>query len=180
MIPPATILDVPFAATSPLPPKTRFEKIFVGGDNLGDGYRCVAPHLTQRPGGRVVVFGGIGSVPLYAAMFARALGASTVDYIDPDPLRRTIAERVGATAMVELPVDRRAFYDIAVDATLYDPAGLTNAFSSIRTDGTVVGATIYLKPPTIPVSRHVSAQRAFLYRTRPRPLVCARRHRHGR
>ena len=34
MIPPASIPDVPLAATSPLPPRVRFEKILVGGDNL--------------------------------------------------------------------------------------------------------------------------------------------------
>jgi alcohol dehydrogenase len=124
--------------------------VAAAGDNLGDGYRCVEPHLEQRPGGRVVIFGGIGSVPLYAAMFAVSLGAHTVDYIDDNAQRREIASSVGANAMGELAVDRRAHYDIAIDGTLFDPNELATAFGAVRTEGIVVGATIYLKPPTIP------------------------------
>jgi threonine dehydrogenase-like Zn-dependent dehydrogenase len=124
--------------------------VAAAGDNLGDGYRCVAPHLSQMPGARVVIFGGIGSVPLYAAMFAVALGAHTVDYVDNNAARRDIAGRVGANAMATLFADRTSHYDIAVDGTLFDPSGLSTAFGSVRTEGIVVGATIYLKPPTIP------------------------------
>jgi alcohol dehydrogenase len=122
--------------------------VAAAGDNLADGYRCVAPYLAARPEGDVLVLGGIGSVPLYAAMFAVALGARRVDYVDADARHRTIAERLGAETGTAVSTDRR--YDLAVDGTLLDPTGLTTAGRALRPDGNLVGATIYLEPPTVP------------------------------
>jgi threonine dehydrogenase-like Zn-dependent dehydrogenase len=65
------------------------------------------------------VLGGIGSVPLYAVMFAMALGAERVDYVDRDAARCEVAARYGARAMTG--VDPSARYDIAVDGTRFDP-----------------------------------------------------------
>jgi threonine dehydrogenase-like Zn-dependent dehydrogenase len=148
----ADLVRVPYAnfMLQHIPDHVSSAAVAAAGDNLGDGYRCIEPYLVQRPGGRVVIFGGIGSVPLYAAMFAVSLGAHTVDYIDENAQRREIAASVGANAMGTLPADRRAHYDVAIDGTLFDPNGLATAFGSVRTEGIVVGATIYLKPPTIP------------------------------
>ena len=63
------------------------------GDCLCDGWRAVAPHLMTSPGARVLILGGIGSIPLYAVDVAQALGAARVDYLDSDRTRLDIAER---------------------------------------------------------------------------------------
>lgn len=144
------LVRVPYADRMllPVPPGVDPVTVAAAGDNLGDGYRSVAPYLAARAGGDVLVLGGIGSVPLYAAMFAVALGAGRVDYVDRDPHRREIAEQLGAESNEVVPADRR--YDVAVDGTLLDPDGLTTAGRALRPDGHLVGATIYLDAPTIP------------------------------
>ncbi|MCQ8186403.1 zinc-dependent alcohol dehydrogenase [Parvularcula maris] len=70
-------------------------------DNISDGYRAVAPFLKERPGGTVLVTGMVppGSIALYAAGFAVALGSERVVYADSDPGRLEIAEALGAEAM---------------------------------------------------------------------------------
>jgi threonine dehydrogenase-like Zn-dependent dehydrogenase len=144
------LVRVPFAdhMLLPVPAGVVPATVAAAGDNLGDGYRCVAPHLERRPGARVLVLGGIGSVPLYAVMFATALGAERVDYVDGDATRRDVAARYGARAMTG--VDPSARYDIAVDGTRFDPDGLRTACRALRPDGTVVGATMYLEDPVLP------------------------------
>ena len=66
-------------------------------DNVADGWRAVGPPLAEYPGARVLVLGGIGSVPLYAVACALAAGASRVDYVDADPGRAAVAAALGAT-----------------------------------------------------------------------------------
>src|SRR5215208_2583883 len=53
-------------------------------DNVTDAWRTVGPHLDERPGAAVLVVGGAGSIGVYAAGIAVALGAATVDYLDQD------------------------------------------------------------------------------------------------
>lgn len=144
------LVRVPFAEHMllPVPAGVEATTVAAAGDNLGDGYRSVAPHLVERPEADVLVLGGIGSVPLYAAMFAVALGAQRVDYVDEDPHRRELAEQLGAR--VSDTVESGRTYDVAVDGTLLDPTGLTTAGQALRPDGVLVGATMYLEPPTIP------------------------------
>lgn len=148
----ADLVRVPYADAMlvPVPAGVAPEAVAAAGDNLADGYRCVAPHLGRVPGAAVLVLGGIGSVPLYAAMFASALGAGVVDYVDIDSARRRTAEAVGATAHEGVPPGCEGSYDVVVDGTLFDPAGLTTATRALRRDGVIVGATIYLTDPTIP------------------------------
>ena len=64
-------------------------------DNWPLAYRMVSPHLTARPGARVLILTR-GSIGLCACDIARALGASDVLYVDPDPESRRIAESYGA------------------------------------------------------------------------------------
>ena len=86
----ADLVRVPFADAMLVPVPTGVSPIALAaaGDNLADGYRCVADHLERVPGGTVPVLGGIGSVPRYAAMF---LGAARADFVDADSDRRRIA-----------------------------------------------------------------------------------------
>jgi threonine dehydrogenase-like Zn-dependent dehydrogenase len=70
-------------------------------DNISDGWRAVAPHLRDRPGGTVLItaMAPPGSIGLYAAGIAVASGAERVVYADYDPGRLAIAERMGAEAL---------------------------------------------------------------------------------
>jgi len=146
------VVRVPFAdgMLVPVPHGVPLESLACASDNLGDGWRAVAPELARRPGADVLVLGGIGSVPLYAVAVARACGAGRLDYLDSDRTRLAIAERLGARAL-EAPIPERAGeYDLVVDGTLLDPKGLPCALRSLRPDGLCVGVTIYLADPHVP------------------------------
>lgn len=87
------------------------------GDNVGDGYRTVAPHLEKDATQPVLIVGGV-AVGLYAAGIARALGSPRVDYMDTNPANLALAERAGANpidAGLDAPV--RDHYPITVDAS---------------------------------------------------------------
>lgn len=97
-------------------------------DNISDGWRAVGPHLAARPGGSVLVAGkaGPGSIGLYAAGIAVALGARRVCYADNDATRLQIAKHLGTEPLAirdgELAeMDER--FDVTVDAS-GDPAYL--------------------------------------------------------
>jgi alcohol dehydrogenase len=126
------------------------ESLACASDNLGDGWRAVAPELARRPGAEVLVLGGIGSVPLYAVAIARASGAGRIDYLDDDPTRLRVAEELGARPLEGPIPDRVGEYDLVVDGTLLDPRGLPCALRSLRPNGLCVGVTIYLQDPHIP------------------------------
>ena len=70
-------------------------------DNISDGWRAVGPALRERPGGTVLVAGMVppGSIGLYAAGIAVALGSERVVYADHDLHRLGIAERMGAESV---------------------------------------------------------------------------------
>jgi alcohol dehydrogenase len=133
-----------------VPAGVPLEACACASDNLCDGWRAVVPELARRPGADVLVLGGIGSVPLYAVAFARASGAGRLDYLDVDPTRLAVAERLGARPL-DGPLPARAGeYDLVVDGTLLDPAGLSCALRSLRPNGLCVGVTIYVQDPHIP------------------------------
>lgn len=120
-------------------------------DNLTDAYRSVAPCLRERPGAPVLVVGGAmsGSIGVYAAGQAVALGSEDVLYVDPDPARRAIAESFGARTLDHVPdrVDRR--YPITVDASARTD-GLALALNSLDRDGVCTSTAIYFDPATVP------------------------------
>jgi threonine dehydrogenase-like Zn-dependent dehydrogenase len=89
-------------------------------DNITDGWRAVGPGLRDRPGGSVLVVGGgaPGSIGLYAAGIACALGASRVVFASASEDHRRRAEQMGATS-VDLGVTKVSDldrFDITVDA----------------------------------------------------------------
>jgi alcohol dehydrogenase len=117
------------------------------GDNVTDGYRAVARGLGRLPGANVLILcGGLkGSVPLYAALVALALGAGRVDFHDADPRRLAIAERLGATPHRTEPWPRRlGAYPITVDAT-QQPDGLACALRSTEAGGTCTSTSMYFE-----------------------------------
>jgi threonine dehydrogenase-like Zn-dependent dehydrogenase len=140
------LVTVPFADAMlvPLPAGVDPAAAASASDNIPDGWRAVAPHLARRPGAPVLVLGGAGggSVGLYAAAIAVALGSERVDYVDEDPDRLGIAERVGAHALPGPVGKRYGPYPITVNHSV-DPAGLTTALRSTEPGGTCTSTTIY-------------------------------------
>jgi threonine dehydrogenase-like Zn-dependent dehydrogenase len=110
-------------------------------DNVADGWRAVGPPLAENPGARVLVLGGIGSVPLYAVACAVAAGAARVDYVDANPDRVKVAAALGAHASLR-PSDTRDTYPITVDGS-NDPRGLRRAIQSLEPEGICTSVSIY-------------------------------------
>ena len=119
------------------------------GDNIPDGYRAVAPGLAAHPGAPVLVLGGAGagSVGLYAAGIAVALGSSRVDYVDTDDARLAAAERLGARPLERVPDDSVRAYPIVVHHT-GDRAHLAVALRAVEPGGACVSTGIIFEPET--------------------------------
>lgn len=103
----ADLVRVPFADAMlvAVPSAVSPAALVSASDNLVDGWRCVGPYARELAvldpaDRRLLVLGGL-SIGLYAVAAAGGLGVS-VDYVDTDPGRLTIAEQLGAR-----PVDWR-------------------------------------------------------------------------
>jgi alcohol dehydrogenase len=118
-------------------------------DNLPDAYRTVAPGLEAWPRGDVlVVAGGAPSIGLYSVLFARALGADTVTYLDLDPARLALAEGFGAKPVEATAYPRKAgSFPVTVDASA-QPEGLACSLRSTEPGGTCTSVGIYFAPET--------------------------------
>ena len=149
----ADLVHVPYADAMlvPLPDGLAPELAAGASDNITDGYRAVGRPLAERPGAPVLVAGGAssGSIGLYAAAQAVALGSERVLYVDADPGRRAIAESYGAETLDHIPdrVDTR--FPVTVDASA-DPRGLELALGSLGRDGICTSTSIYFDPDTQP------------------------------
>jgi alcohol dehydrogenase len=145
------LVEVPFAEHMLVPVPNGLEPAAVASasDNLSDGWRAVGPALAEFPGGDVLVVGGAGagSIGLYAAGLAVALGSGSVLYVDGDASRRETASRLGAQTLAEKP-KRVGPYPITVDASA-DPEGLKLALRSTSPDGVCTSTAIYFgdQPP---------------------------------
>lgn len=137
----AELVRVPWADVMLLPLPEGIDPSVAAGipDNVSDGYRCVAGPLAERPGGAVLVVGGLApSVGLYAVMSAVALGSEQVVYVDDDAGRLDSAASLGAEVVDaggrwgDLRLDRR--FPIAVDASVLDP-GRNLALRSVEACG---------------------------------------------
>ena len=116
-------------------------------DNIPDGWRTVAPQLEAEPGAPVLICGGAGSIPLYAAAIAVALGAERVDWAGGSSDDRELAERLGANLVDERFPERLGPYPITVDASgSHD--GLACALRSTEPDGICTSIGIYFEPET--------------------------------
>jgi threonine dehydrogenase-like Zn-dependent dehydrogenase len=117
-------------------------------DNVVDGYRTVAGPLAACPGADVSIIGGAGgSIGLYAAAAALALGASGVRYHDDDPERCSAAEALGARAeLIDGPLPRR--FERAMVTVAYNPSieGLNAAIRSTDDFGYLTVAAIHFAP----------------------------------
>ena len=102
-------------------------------DNVADGYRTVAPYV--RPGDEVLVIGS-ASVGLYAVATAKALGIP-VTYVDDDPVRLAVAQRLGATIIESAPGGQSYGSFPVVAAAVSTPTGLMSALASVEPGGVV-------------------------------------------
>jgi threonine dehydrogenase-like Zn-dependent dehydrogenase len=148
------VVCVPYAEQMLVPVPAGLDPAAVASasDNIGDAWRAVAPALSDEPGGSVLVVGGAaaGSIGLYAAALAVALGAESVLYVDTDPGRRETATAVGAHTLGEMP-KRLGPFPITVDASA-DHDGLGLALRSTAPDGVCTSTAIYFgEQPALPL-----------------------------
>jgi threonine dehydrogenase-like Zn-dependent dehydrogenase len=95
------------------------EAVASASDNIADGWRTVAGPLRARPGAPVLVVGGRAkSVALYAVSSAVALGSEKVDYLDTNPERLAIAQRLGAN-----PIKLDGNFKKLSDSTQFNKGG---------------------------------------------------------
>ncbi len=143
------VVCVPFAEHMlvPLPDGLAPAAVASASDNISDAWRAVAPALAAEPGAAVLVVGGAGpgSIGLYAAAIAVALGSESVLYVDADETRRATAQALGAQTLAETP-RRVGPYPITVDASA-DSDGLALALRSTSPDGVCTSTAIYFEPP---------------------------------
>jgi threonine dehydrogenase-like Zn-dependent dehydrogenase len=148
------LVAVPYANAMlvPVPEGLAPASVASASDNIADAWRAVGPPLEREPGGSVLVVGGAGagSIGLYAAGLARALGSEWVMYVDAHEGRRAVAESMGAQTMAEMP-KRLGPFPITVDACA-DPEGLALALRSTAPDGVCTSCAIYFaEQPVMPL-----------------------------
>jgi threonine dehydrogenase-like Zn-dependent dehydrogenase len=150
----ADLVCVPYASHMlvPLPDGLQPSQVASASDNLADGWRTVAPQLEREPGAPVLIVGGAGpgSIGLYAAAIAKAMGSDSVMYVDADAGRRATAEALGCETTAETP-HRLGSFPITVDASA-DPDGLALALRSTAPDGICTSCAIYFgDQPVLPL-----------------------------
>ena len=107
---------VPYAEHMLVPLPAGLDPLAVASasDNIADAWRTVGPPLEREPGAAVLVMGGAGagSIGLYAAAIAVALGSERVVYVDarrgPARDRRGLRRRGRRTARASGPGDSRS------------------------------------------------------------------------
>ena len=145
---------VPYADHMLVPVPAGLDPLAVASasDNIADAWRTVGPPLERDPGADVLVMGGAGagSIGLYAAAFAVALGAGRVVYVDDDAGRRAVAEGIGAEVQ-DRTGERPGRFPITVDSS-NDPEQLMIAVRSTEPDGICTSTSMYFgEQPAMPL-----------------------------
>lgn len=151
----ADLVPVPHADAMLVPVPPTVDPVAIGSisDNLPDGWRTVGPHLATDPHAEVLVVGGDGgpgSIGLYAAGVAVALGAGRVVYHDTDAGRLAIAAALGAECLDGPPVRKAGAFPITVNASGTED-GLRCALNSTAFDGVCTNTSLYLDDPALPL-----------------------------
>jgi threonine dehydrogenase-like Zn-dependent dehydrogenase len=152
----ADLVLVPYADAMliPLPGGVDPVSIASMSDNIPDGWRTVGPYRSHLsgldPDERRVLVAGKLSIGLYAAAFASAIGAR-VDYVDTDPGRLAVAEKLGATVH-DRPKPDRSWepYPITVNTTA-DPEVLSATLRATWPDGVCTDTGLYIQPVELPL-----------------------------
>ncbi len=113
----ADFVAVPFAdhMCVVLPANVKSVAAVSAGDNLADAHRMIAPHLVKAPES-VLIAGGLASIPLYALLFAKALGINEVSFASAERAALDHAEQLGANCLeLEKPDRRLGRFDLVVD-----------------------------------------------------------------
>jgi threonine dehydrogenase-like Zn-dependent dehydrogenase len=150
------LIRVPYADAmlQPIPTALDPSALASVSDNALDGYRAVAPHLAARPGSEVLIVAhGLPSIPLYAALAARALGAGRVDLASDDAATLAHAARLGATPIETDLAKPARTYPIVVDAGL-TPSGIKYAIRATEPEGVCQSVSFYAgAAPPLPLGR---------------------------
>jgi len=143
------LVRVPFAGHMLLkiPPGVPAESVASLSDNIADAWRTVGPQLEGEPGASVLIVLADGSVPLYAAAIAAALGAGRVDFVGGGRRQQEVAARLGAHVIEGEVPKRLGGYPVTVDAS-NSHAGLACALRSAAPDGACTSMGIYFEPAT--------------------------------
>jgi alcohol dehydrogenase len=141
------LLAVPYADAMlvTLPPGVDPAAVASMADNIPDAYRHLAPHLPRLlgadPEAEVLIVGSVtrrsalgGSVPLYAALIARALGAAAVTLADRRPAVLAHAARLGLDVIAPRDLRRRRPAPLVADLSAH-PAGHRLALACTAPDG---------------------------------------------
>ncbi|MFB6843362.1 zinc-binding dehydrogenase [Streptomyces sp. NPDC056373] len=144
------LVHVPYADAMLVPLPVGLDPVAMASasDNWSLSWRLVAPHLKAHPGARVLVVAR-GSIGLYVCDIARALGASDILYVDPDPEHRKLADSFGARTAETIEPIRHGF-DLAVEATGRVDQ-LTLAVKSLAPEGICESAGNHFRPGELPL-----------------------------
>lgn len=140
---------VPFADAMlvPVPEGVDPAAIASLSDNIPDAWRAVGPQLAASPGAEVLVCAGAGSIAVYAAAIALALGAARVDFAGGDQGDRGRAQALGANLLDDEFPERLGPYPVVVDHS-GSHEGLACALRSTAPEGTCTITAIYFEPST--------------------------------
>lgn len=144
----------------PMPADLPAEALCLIGCGVATGYGAAVRTAATSVGDRVAVF-GCGAVGLSAIQGARLAGAAQVIAIDPDPVRRDLASRLGATATIDpaRSTDVMAVLlertgggvDVAIEAT-GRPDVMATLLDSVRPGGRAVVVGLPAADATIEIS----------------------------
>jgi len=126
---------------------------------------CVAAYGIDRVGvhgGDVVLVTGAGPIGVLSAMYADALGASTVIIAEPNPNRAALARAMDIGPVADPTAE--GFADLIADLTggrgvdvvaecSGSTPGLTTAMNSVRSRGSIVQTGLHTKPATLDAMR---------------------------
>jgi len=145
----ADLVRVPYADAMLLPLPSGVDPAAVASlDNLPDGWRTVAPYLTEDDK-RVLVVGGI-SIGLYAVAVARALGAE-VTYVDGHPRRTEVAAKLGATVLD--PAEGKVGRFPVTVSTSGRPEGLLLALGATEPGGVCTDTGVFIGDVALPLGQ---------------------------
>lgn len=147
------LVRVPYAAAmlTPLPDGVDPVTAASVPDNVADGYRSVAPHLTEQPGADVlIVVHGTPSIGLYAAQAALALGAGSVTVASDDDVVLELAEAIGALARRTDLGRRLGRWPLVVDCGTR-VEGLHHAIACTEPEGTLHSVSYYAADQMTPM-----------------------------
>jgi alcohol dehydrogenase len=177
-------LAVPFAdgMLVPLPEGIEPAHAASVADNVSDGFRHIGPHLPELlrrdPDAEVLIVAALqrrtafsASVPLYAGLVARALGARRVTFVDSRSRVREQADRLGLDALPPRALRHRRPAALVIDASA-SARGVRAALDATAPDGICTSSGALHRTARIPVARLFGRNATFhVGRTHSRAVI---------